>query len=124
MESIVELKKEGGYWTVKVIFEGPIVSEPTPRIVIFVEFANQNAGVGVLEKCVTGGALKQERHACQQSQKKSDSPVFHKSLWLLEPFKLFEHNKEYENLKMDFAYWSRLRYVCLCWWGRCIDIQG
>ncbi len=77
MDSIVELKKEGGNRTVKMIFERPIVSEPTPGIVILVEFANQNASVGVLQKCTASGALKQEWHACQQSQKKSDSPVFH-----------------------------------------------
>ena len=77
MESSVELKKEGGYRTVKMILEGPIVSEPTQRIVVFVELADQETGVGVLQKRVTSGALKQEWHACQQSQKKSDSPVFH-----------------------------------------------
>ncbi len=48
MEPIVELKKESGYRTVKMIFEGPIVSEPTKRIVVFVELADEKTGVGVL----------------------------------------------------------------------------
>jgi hypothetical protein len=63
VNAVVELEEEGGYRTVEVIFERPVMSKPTPRIVVFVEFADEDGGVGILEEGAAGGALKQERNA-------------------------------------------------------------
>ena len=50
MDPVIELEKESGDGTEKVVFEGPIVGEPSPRIVVLIELRNQKTCVGIVQQ--------------------------------------------------------------------------